>query len=323
MRFKPARLDTCSCVVTVVTTVLLVAMAVFLAFRMPSPSGGIAAGVLLAIVIGCYLWSAKEYRREGDALVIEKMAGARTVIPFRDIEHAFIVDDFAAWKPMRTFGNGGLFGYYGIFSTAEHGHISCHLTRLKRIVMIRARDRLFAVSPEDERGFLAMVTAAAPAADQRPETMPAIRPEARRYASPLILLVPDMILALTLVLAAAIYPKLPPVIATHFDGQGMANGWSTKQSFLVMGIVPCVVMFGLNVLIFFTIRRRVPDPRITYSITGLFSLMQLLFAYILLDIYSFNVRDRHLLPLSLLMGIFFGLVAAGFFLYYRMVRRPH
>ena len=322
MRFKPARLETCSAVITIVTALLLSAMAIWLALKMPPPSGWISAAALLAIVLGCYLWSVKEYRREGDNLIIEKVIGTKTIIPFKDIEHALLIDNFMALKPMRVFGNGGLFGYYGIFSTVDYGHISCHLTRLRRIIMIRAKGRIYAVSPAEDQRFMEMITSAAPSADRRPESLPTIRPETIRYAHSLILLIPDAILTISIILAVVIYPKLPPVIATHFDGQGVPNGWSTRQIFLIVSLLPCLILFALNVLIFFAIRRRVPDPRVTYFITGLLSFMQLFFAYIMLDIYSYSVKQSHFIPLSYMMYIFFGIIAVGFFVYYRMIRHP-
>ncbi len=323
MRFKPARLETGAAVVTIVTTAILAAMGAWLAFKMPPPSGWIAAAALSAIIIGCFLWSVKEFRREGDNLIIERMIGTKTVIPLKDIEHAVLIDNFMSMKPMRVFGNGGLFGYYGIFSTAEHGSISCHLTRLHRIIMLRTQGRFYAISPQDDQQFMAMIASSAPNADRRPETMPTLRPETIKYAHPMILLIPDAILVISIIMAVVLYPKLPPIIATHFDGQGTPNGWSTRQSFMVFSLLPCLILFGINVLIFFAIRRRVPDPRVTYFITGLLSFMQLFFAYIMFDIYSFSVRQSHILPLSYMMYILFGAIAVGFILYYRMIRHPH
>jgi len=52
---------------------------------------------------------------------------------------------------------------------------------------------------------------------------------------------------------ASIYPQLPDVVASHFNGRGAANGWQPKQAFftiLVSVSVLCVLIgFGLPRLI--------------------------------------------------------------------------
>lgn len=322
MNFKPAQLDRTATLITIITVMILTAMAVFLAIKIP---GRITAPLILflpAILVACFLWSTRGFRFEGGNLVIEKMIGLKTVIALKEIEHFALVEDFCRFKPVRIFGNGGLFGYYGIFATAEHGAVSCFLTRLKDVVMIQTRDRTYALTPAATAEFMAALRAAVPSPAAEVESLPALLNIGRRPASLLILLIPDTILTLTVVLALVCYSRLPAVIATHFNTRGMANGWSTKGSFLLFGLLPAFVIFGINLLIFFTVRKRISDRRVTYFITGLFSLIQLLFLYIMLDIYSFNVHQQHIIPMEYVFYLFFGLIALGFFLYWGMIRKP-
>ncbi len=304
------------------TVLILTVMTLFLAIKTPGRATAPLIIFLPAIVVACFLWSTRGYRFEGGNLVIEKMAGWKTVIALKDIEHFALVEDFCRLKPVRIFGNGGLFGYYGIFATAEHGTVSCFLTRLKDVVMIQTRKRIFALTPAETARFMTALRAAVSSPSAEVEALPALPNIPRRPASPLILLIPDTILALTVILAFICYTRLPAVIAMHFDSRGAANGWSTKGSFLLFGLLPAVVIFGINLLIFFTVRKRIPDVRVTYFITGLFSLMQLLFLYIMLDIYSFNIRQQHIFAMEYVLYFFFGLIALGFFLYWGMIRRP-
>jgi uncharacterized membrane protein len=68
---------------------------------------------------------------------------------------------------------------------------------------------------------------------------------------------PKLIFALLALYAAvhfsAIYPQLPSVVASHFDGRGAANGWQAKQAFFTVFVgvtVLCVLVgFGLASLI--------------------------------------------------------------------------
>jgi len=42
---------------------------------------------------------------------------------------------------------------------------------------------------------------------------------------------------------SSIYPQLPNVVASHFDGRGTPNGWQTKQAFFgVIAIVSVVIL---------------------------------------------------------------------------------
>ncbi|HEX4545156.1 MAG TPA: DUF1648 domain-containing protein [Candidatus Acidoferrum sp.] len=64
---------------------------------------------------------------------------------------------------------------------------------------------------------------------------------------------PKLIFVL-LVLYAAVhfsydYPRLPGVVASHFNGRGVANGWQTKSVFFTVfvgvGVLAAVVGFGI------------------------------------------------------------------------------
>lgn len=47
---------------------------------------------------------------------------------------------------------------------------------------------------------------------------------------------------------ASVYPELPGVVASHFDGRGRPNGWQTKQSFFTVfaGVTVLCVVFGFG-----------------------------------------------------------------------------
>lgn len=52
---------------------------------------------------------------------------------------------------------------------------------------------------------------------------------------------------------ASVYPELPGVVASHFDGRGRPNGWQTKQAFFAviagMTILCVLIGFGLASII--------------------------------------------------------------------------
>ena len=64
---------------------------------------------------------------------------------------------------------------------------------------------------------------------------------------------PKLVFALLVLYAAvhfsSVYPQLPGVVASHFDGRGAANGWQTKQAsftaFVGMTVLCVLIGFGL------------------------------------------------------------------------------
>ena len=64
-------------------------------------------------------------------------------------------DDFQG--AIRLFGNGGLFGYYGLFQTTRLGKSTWYVTNRDRTVIIVTSAKTFVVSPDDVEGFLATV----------------------------------------------------------------------------------------------------------------------------------------------------------------------
>ena len=56
---------------------------------------------------------------------------------------------------------------------------------------------------------------------------------------------PKLIFVLLVLYAAVhfyyVYPQLPPVVASHFDARGVANGWQPKSAFFVVFVAVSVV----------------------------------------------------------------------------------
>ena len=73
-----------------------------------------------------------------------------------------------------------------------------------------------------------------------------------------LLVLPAIALVLLSVYIVRIWKLLPADVASHFDGAGLPNGWSTKGSFVAIVLI---LAFGLNVSIYsmvFTHQNSVP-----------------------------------------------------------------
>jgi uncharacterized membrane protein len=318
MDFKVSRLDRPALIVTLAVSILLIGLATF--FIIKVPFGWMFAVGMLAIILVCYLLSPKYYSLREGKLVIQKVIGKEISIPLEDVMAYTVVPDFTKLRVSRTFGNGGLFGYYGVFSTAEYGTISCQMRSLKDVIIIKTSHGAFALSPEQRARFEEHLVNTVKGLRGEIAPLAPTPPETIRQANPLILILPAAILILTVAMVFMLYPRLPERIAVHFDMQGNPDGWATRTSFMVSGLIPAVVLFILNTLIFFFVRRTTTRPTMPYLIVLLFTVFQLFASYVSLDTYWVNVHDHHLVPFPYNIIAYGLVIAVVLFFYYRKTR---
>jgi hypothetical protein len=110
-----------------------------------------ALGILVLI---CYAFSVKYYEVTDDALIIHKPFG-ETIIARSSIKSAEEIDRKALRFAIRTFGIGGIFGFYGEFYTSKLGTMTWYRTRLDRPVLITTVKKKIVLSPDDPEKFIA------------------------------------------------------------------------------------------------------------------------------------------------------------------------
>ena len=80
----------------------------------------------------------------------------------------FPLDDLREARPaapgdfngsIRLFGNGGLFGYYGLFRTAKLGKCTWYVTNRANSVVIVTGAKTAVFSPDDVPAFLSAISA--------------------------------------------------------------------------------------------------------------------------------------------------------------------
>lgn len=137
-------------------TVLLAAIGIVM-------HSAIALGVAAVVIALAYAWSPRSYAVADRSVVVRRPIG-RVAIRLDGIREARRAgeDDFAGC--IRLWGNGGLFGYYGTFSTSKLGRSWWYLTnRTNAVVVITGRGTTL-FSPDDVDGFLAAIRASGAAA---------------------------------------------------------------------------------------------------------------------------------------------------------------
>lgn len=105
--------------------------------------------LLVGIFFYCYLFRITGYRVSREEVVICRPAGERR-IPIAEIAEVVIpTRDSMRWT-LRTFGNGGIFGYTGKFANSTYGAMTWYATRTnKTILLILHNNSKILLSPDD------------------------------------------------------------------------------------------------------------------------------------------------------------------------------
>jgi len=100
-----------------------------------------------------YAYSPRGYAISGGAIVIRRLIG-NIRVPLADVREirAGTPDDFTGC--LRLWGNGGLFGYYGIYQTAKLGKCYWYVTNRSRTVIVATQARILVLTPDDAAGFM-------------------------------------------------------------------------------------------------------------------------------------------------------------------------
>ena len=115
---------------------------------------------MLLIVASTYAYSPKGYEVGDRCIVVKRLIG-NVRIPLDGLleARAAASDDLAGC--IRTFGNGGLFGYYGLYRTSKLGKCTWYVTDRSKAVVVITGAKTAVLSPADPDGFLKAIGAPA------------------------------------------------------------------------------------------------------------------------------------------------------------------
>lgn len=120
----------------------------------PSSSAMFTA-ILLGVIYGItYALSPKQYVLTEQTLVIEKRLG-KVSINRAEIENVELLADGALDRSVRTFGVGGLFGYFGKFYNANLGKMTWYATRKNNAVLVNTKNgKKIILTPDEASSFV-------------------------------------------------------------------------------------------------------------------------------------------------------------------------
>ena len=144
---------------TIIATAFIIMLGVFFAydsipgmpfyithFVIPWP-----IGFLLLITIGItYLFAPKYYRIEnGNVIIVRPLSNI--ILPFNEILSAEESKDLKFFNTIRTFGSGGLFGYFGKCWNSRIGSFSLYGTQRKNWILITSsKGEKYIITPDDK-----------------------------------------------------------------------------------------------------------------------------------------------------------------------------
>ncbi len=159
-------------VVVLLCAIPLLVWGFFPGIAIGGPGGPAGAGVQLAtrlgtllaplIAVACFALSPRAVEIEGGELKVLRRAWPAAAYRLSEIERVGILPPGWLSGALRTFGNGGLFGYYGWFY--KKGAFRLFATRSDRLVETVIGGRRVVFSPDDPSRLVEAILAAAPRA---------------------------------------------------------------------------------------------------------------------------------------------------------------
>ncbi len=313
MEFKTAPLDAPGRIITAFVITLMLVMSYL--FYLKTLHGSLFVVLFLSIPLISFLLAPKKYHLNANSIIIEKVIGKKMILPLRSVQACVSIPDASKLKLIRTFGNGGLFAYYGLFSSRKYGTINFQVTRLRNILLIKTEQGIYGISPAAPEAFIERLNALCPAINHELEPLEEPMPQLA------ILIVPVSILIVTVIAGLVLHDRLPDQIAVHFDLHGNPDRWAPRSTYLLANFMPVGIVFALNILLFFLTRRRVRNPRAVNTMVITLSLIQLLILYVMIDMYVFNTSSVHVLPMGTVMIMFAVIMFFLGFMYYRELKK--
>ena len=131
-------------------------------------------------------------------------------------------------------------------------------------------------------------------------------------------MLPIALLLLSILLSAYFYPQLPAEIATHFKLDGTPDRWLSREITMLWVLVPQLFLtllaiaigWGITKIIFLfksAAGKWVRPERVLLFMGNAIALPQLILCFAMLDIFSYNSYQRHIMPMWIFLLIILGL----------------
>lgn len=154
-------LDLTSRIVTILITLLFLVSIGFAIYQVSSPGSGIddlygavfSTVLLLGIYFFCYLYRPMSYIISEGKLVVKRPI-KDVILNLSELKQVRIASKQDLKLTIRTFGNGGLFGFYGKFRNSTFGNMTWYATRLNNyLILFTTNAGKIVLTPDDIEGM--------------------------------------------------------------------------------------------------------------------------------------------------------------------------
>ncbi|HTS46115.1 MAG TPA: PH domain-containing protein [Puia sp.] len=152
-----ASLDKTAIMVTTLVTIFFVAIIVGQYFFTKHPGRAVptfTTAVIILVYLLAFAFRPVRYVVTGDELIVHRpLLNAR--IKRAEIKNIELIDRRKIRGSIRTFGVGGLFGYFGKFANFSLGSMTWYATRKDRPVLVETKDdEKLIFTPDDPDSFV-------------------------------------------------------------------------------------------------------------------------------------------------------------------------
>lgn len=144
-------------IMTLFASIILLGLPIFTLIKGFSDNAAlyVMIGLPLIIFTVCLFFIIRGYEVSNGVLAVQRLVWKNNIDlqKLRDVK----VNPAAMKKSIRTFGNGGLFSFSGLFKNSELGSYRAFVTDPKKAVVLYFANRTIVVSPDRPNEFAAMV----------------------------------------------------------------------------------------------------------------------------------------------------------------------
>jgi hypothetical protein len=161
-KYFKASLDRLARISTIIFSALLLGVAainirVLIGTQMPA-SAYLLVLLLLSIWLLCFGLAPIGYELTDTTLAVRRRLNRKFIARDAIAEVTLLNRESISWS-IRTFGVGGLFGYYGKFANRKLGAMTWYLSRRDRVVLLRLHNgSKIVLSPDDAEAFVAALS---------------------------------------------------------------------------------------------------------------------------------------------------------------------
>lgn len=155
MKFS-ASLDNLVKIITVSCFILFIAISyfVFANNQLPLPALIAIMATLWLTFILCYLYHPTAYSVIGDSIIIHRPISPLVILRTDLLDIRIPTEAEMRWT-IRTFGVGGLFGYFGKFTNTQLGGMTWYATQRDNYVLLVTKTNRIILTPDSPEEFLA------------------------------------------------------------------------------------------------------------------------------------------------------------------------